>query len=389
MSEAGSLPEDDSGRDGPLVPRVRNQRPVNRASGRAITAVIFAVVVFVYLIRAILFPFVIAGAVAFVCTPLIEWMCRRTRLPRTPAAAIVFVVLVAVFGGLGYLALPSLVGEVKDTVSNLQGTLQHAIEGALGSGKIHILGDQTDASQLAKQAMDGLRKAVLQADVLELLAGGSVAGLFGIFLTIVLLFYFLAGGPTIGRGLRSLVPPKQRPLVEAMWAQLAPVLIRYFAGVGCVTIYAIIAAYLGLGLFLHLKNAVVLAVITGFAEMIPVVGPGAAAVIAGFAAIRSSHGFGEILGYIVYAVALRLSIDQFVGPLILGRAGRVHPTLIIFCFLTGGVLFNVVGVVLAIPVALTIKTVLATLYEEPVDREEKSDGASKGANLSHGQAKPA
>lgn len=48
----------------------------------------------------------------------------------------------------------------------------------------------------------------------------------------------------------------------------------------------------------------------------------------------------------------------------------MHPTLIIFCFLTGGILFNVV-VVLAIPVALTIRTVLKTLYEEPVDDEER------------------
>lgn len=383
MTQAAQIPSEETGRTGPLIPRVRDQKPINRASGRAIVAVIFAVVVFVYLIRTILFPFVIAAAVAFVCTPLIERMDRHTRMPRTAAAALVFAILVAIFALLGWLAVPSLVGELKETLGNLQGTVQHAIEGAFGSGQIHILGDQTDAATLTKQAMDGLRRTVLQANVLELLAGGGVAGIFGIFLTLVLLFYFLAGGPVIGRGLIALVPPLQRPLVEAMWAQVAPVLLRYFAGVGLVVIYAIIAAYLGLGLFLHLKHAVLLAVITGFAEMIPVVGPGAAAVIAGFAAIRSSHGFGEILGYIAYATALRLSIDQFVGPLILGRAGRVHPTLIIFCFLSGGVLFNVVGVILAIPVALTIKTVLATLYEEPVDNES---GAPDSLSS---QAKPA
>ena len=54
-----------------------------------------------------------------------------------------------------------------------------------------------------------------------------------------------------------------------------------------------------------------------------------------------------------------------------------------FCFLSGGVLFNVVGVILAIPVALTIKTVLATLYEEPVDNES---GAPDSLSS---QAKPA
>lgn len=385
MSAAAGLPYEISGRHGPLVPRVEGQEPVERASGRTIIAVVFLVIVFVYFIRSILFPFVIAGAIAFVCTPLIEKMCRRTRMPRTAAAAIIFFVLVAIFGFLGWLAVPSLVDEVKGTLSNLQESIQHGIEAAMGSGKIHLMGDQTDAAKLAKEALDGVRKAVLQASVLEMLVEGSVAGIFGIFLTVVLLFYFLAGGPVIGRGMIALVPPKQRPLVSAMSAQVAPVLLRYFAGVGGVVLYAIVAAYIGLGLFLHLQHAVVLAVITGFFEMIPVVGPAAAAVIAGFAAIRSSHGIGEILGYIAYATALRLSIDQFVGPMILGRAGRVHPTLIIFCFLTGGVLFNVVGVVLAIPVALTIKTVLSVLYEEP----DGDEGSAAKRDDHPVQAKPA
>jgi predicted PurR-regulated permease PerM len=48
----------------------------------------------------------------------------------------------------------------------------------------------------------------------------------------------------------------------------------------------------------------------------------------------------------------------------LGAAGRVHPVLIIFCFLAGGTLFGVIGVITAVPVALVIKTTLAVLYDE-------------------------
>ena len=54
----------------------------------------------------------------------------------------------------------------------------------------------------------------------------------------------------------------------------------------------------------------------------------------------------------------------------LGRAGRVPPVLVIFCFLSGGTLFGIVGIILAVPVALTIKITLATLYREPVSEEE-------------------
>jgi len=62
-------------------------------------------------------------------------------------------------------------------------------------------------------------------------------------------------------------------------------------------------------------------------------------------------------------VGLRgLSIDQLVGPIVLGRAAHVHPVLIIFSFLAGGIVLGVAGVILAVPVALVVKSTLATLY---------------------------
>jgi predicted PurR-regulated permease PerM len=99
--------------------------------------------------------------------------------------------------------------------------------------------------------------------------------------------------------------------------------------------------------------------------MIPVMGPGAAAVMAGLVAVRYATGIWPITGYAIYAAALRLSIDQLLGPLALGTAGRLHPVTIIFCFIAGGVLFGIVGVIMAVPIALGVKTCLAVLYDDP------------------------
>jgi predicted PurR-regulated permease PerM len=166
-----------------------------------------------------------------------------------------------------------------------------------------------------------------------------------------------------------LVPPKQRPFTIHVWSLLDPVLKRYFIGVLAVVTYAAIAAYVGLGVFLGIPHAVVLALLTGILEMIPVVGPGAAAVIAGLVAVHYAKGIGPILAYAAYATALRISIDQLFGPLVLGTAARLPPVLIIFCFLSGGLLFGVIGVILAVPVAVTVKVVLAILYDEPLPAE--------------------
>ena len=110
-------------------------------------------------------------------------------------------------------------------------------------------------------------------------------------------------------------------------------------------------------------------VVTGLLEMIPVAGPIASAVIAAIVAFEVADGTSEVIAFVIYAAVLRLSIDQIVGPLVLGRAGRIHPVLVIFCFLAGGLLFGVAGVIMAVPVALTVRATLATVYREPRRRQ--------------------
>jgi predicted PurR-regulated permease PerM len=129
-----------------------------------------------------------------------------------------------------------------------------------------------------------------------------------------------------------------------------------------VVAYATVAAYIGLGVILGIKQAVFLALLTGILEIVPFVGPTSAAVIAGLASLRTASGIINIVEYAAYATLLRLSIDQIVGPVVLGRAARVHPVLIIFCFLAGGIVLGIPGIILAVPIALLVKSALATIY---------------------------
>ena len=69
---------------------------------------------------------------------------------------------------------------------------------------------------------------------------------------------------------------------------------------------------------------------------------------------------------VAFVIGLRLSIDDLVGPLILGRAARVHPVVVILSFVCGAMLFGIVGLLLAMPVAVTVKTTLEHYYAEPV-----------------------
>jgi predicted PurR-regulated permease PerM len=337
-------------------------RSLDPGETRAVILAAAALAVFLYFIKFILLPFVLAAIVAYICTSPLDWVAKRTGWPRMLFAVLLFLAFLG-FGGLfSVFAAKRVAVEARGLAADLEQILENFAGQAIGDHPVQLLGRSITARQVVDSGLDQIRDWIGQTDQLALLAGYSLAAVMGAFLTVVLLFYFLTTGRRIAQGLLWIAPPHRRPLVRRIWARLDPVLTRYFLGMIVVVIYATTAAYVGLGFFLGIDHAFLLALLTGILETVPVVGPTSAAIIAGLISLRTATGFMSILNYTLYATALRLSIDQLVGPIVLGTAAHVHPVLIIFCFLAGGVVFGIPGIILAVPVALLIKSTLATLY---------------------------
>jgi predicted PurR-regulated permease PerM len=357
MNAVDPKEQDSQGPDGARATALREIAEV-----RAVVVTLAALALFVYLVGFIVLPFVIAGIIAYICTPLLDWLARRTKLPRPLFAVLLFLLLVGAAGLVAVVAGRHLVAETGSTVTDLQGTLDHLLHRAADGEPIRLFGRAIDLNEAVRTIGDRIHDWLGRPDRLMLVAGFGFAAVIGTFLTVVLLCYFLVGGKSVARGLFWLVPPSRRPLVAQIGARLDPVLKRYFVGLFVIVIYAVIAAYIALGVILGIDHAFLLALLTGILETVPIIGSTTAAVIAGLVSLHTATGLSSILAFALYAVLLRLSIDQIVAPLVLGSAANVHPVLIIFCFLTGAVLLGIPGVILAVPAALTVKAALATLY---------------------------
>ena len=336
------------------------------AASRSLTPLMLAVgaaALLLYLLRNVLLPFVIAAVTAYLCAPLIGWLTARTRLPRWAVALCVLAALMGTAALLAFVGLPPLLHQARGLLADLPGAVAGFMRAVIGTHSMQLLGSTVDAQRLADLTVGGLQQELTGAQLLKLV-GWSVAGFFGFMLVWVLHAFFLLDARAIAAGALWLVPPHRRPRAEQIWHELDPLLRRYFIGVAAVVAYAAIVAYLGLGLLLGLHHALVLALLTGVLEVIPIVGPLAAAVIAGLLAVQQAATSWDIWAYAGYATVLRLSIDQLVGPIVLGNAARVHPVVVIFCFLAGGTLFGMVGMILAVPAALLVKVTLSVLYRE-------------------------
>ncbi len=348
-----------------LSPRGADMRDIDSGEIRSVMLAAAALGVFLYLIRWILLPFILPAIIAYICTPGLDWLAEKTRWPRLLFAVLAFALIIGTAAAAGYFGAGTLLDELRGLSVDLQSTLEQLAAQAIGDRPVHLLGYTLTAQQIVQAALAHIRDWLEHSSNIGLLLGYGLASIMSMFLFVVLTFYFLASGKKLASSLLWLAPPHRRPLVRSIWKRLDPVLTRYFVGMILVMIYATAASYVGLGFFLGIHHAVLLALLTGALETVPVLGPTSAAVVAGLISLRTATGLMSIIDYALYATALRLSIDQLFGPIVLGRAAHVHPVLIIFCFFAGGIIFGIPGVILAVPVALLVKITLATLYGDP------------------------
>lgn len=317
-----------------------------------------------YVVRYALLPFVVAIVVGFVLDPLVHLLRHRLGWPRWIVATLLYLLLLAIVGGAGWLGGRIIANEVSYLASSWPDILHNLFQEVLGPNGRDVFGRHLTADELT-QAVAQWVKALLGAQVIAMAAAVGLGTILGIFLTFVLIAYFLISGPRLAEGAIRLLPPERRSSVRSMLPRVVPVLRRYLVGVAGVVAFTATAGWIGFGLVFGLPHAVLLSLTVGVLEIIPALGPFASAVLVGLTAIQQ-HSLWTAVGLGAYAVALRLVIDNLVGPIMLGSAARVHPVVVIFAFVTGASLFGVMGLLLAVPVAACTKLALDVYYAEPI-----------------------
>jgi len=333
-------------------------------SGRALLAIIFVVLVLAYLLRYVLLPFLIAAAIAYVVRPISRRLRERLHLPRIVAGLVVYFVVVGLLAAAGWWFAGSIATTVADAASQAPEILARLIRELFGP-QLQVFGQSLDPEAAAEQILGEARRWLLTPS--EIMTAGTFALALPVasILVFVLLFYFLLSGHRLADGALWLIPPAHRARVHAIAHRVDPVMRRYAIGVVVIVTYTASIAWLVLGLVFHLPYAALLSILVGVLELIPIIGPAISIALIGVSALQQEGGLWLIIGFMAFAIGLRVSIDQVVAPLVLGRAVTVHPVVVMFSFLVGATLFGILGILLAVPAAATIKVVLAAVYEDP------------------------
>ncbi len=309
-----------------------------------------------YLIRAILPPFIIALIIAYLLNPLVK-MLENFKVPRVLAIILVYTLVISAVAVVVLYGLPKIVKELNrfaDTVPYYTRQVQ---------GFIRSLQRDYSRSNIPESVKQVTDETIRRAEELLIstvrYVADSIIGLFSqvfsLIIAPVLAFYMLKDWETLGRYTFSLLPTGWREEAAFLFHEVDLVLTKFIRGHLLVAFIVGILTALGLAA-IGMKFALLLGILAGAADIVPYFGPifGAVPVMA-LALLQSKY-------QALYAAAVMLVVQQLesnvISPKILGDSLGLHPLVIIFVLLAGGKLFGIVGMLLAVPVTAVARIFL-------------------------------
>ena len=311
---------------------------------------------FLYLTRSILTPIVVAAIFAYIFNPLVNFFYHKIRLPRTLSILIIYSVLITLVVVFGVF----ITRQITNESSELRGYVQFAAEAA--RKEVNTLPGWLRPTVL--ETLTSLEKSkIFSTQYLFTFFPQAISRIVSVLIFLFAGFFFLKEGSTLMDKLLVYVPNDYKIDIEILLRRMTAVLGGYLRGQMFLVLLVSLALFIALSI-LGVRFALLLAIFSGFAEVIPIVGPILAASVAVLVVLISGvYNFSlnpltaGVVVVLIYFILRQLQ-DYFVTPYVMGRITKLHPFIIFFAVLSGERLFGLLGILLAVPTAGIIKICL-------------------------------
>lgn len=324
-------------------------------------AIVLGILWLMYELREIMVLLVVGYCIAYIMEPLLQKLERR-KVGRGVGVVLLVSALALVLLGLGLTAGPVLGREFSKLSENLPHYVRD-VQALINEQVMPFLPKEEPLDGVEGSVAGNLQTITSLANPSTVVAGLSSALLSGYSITLFLVnlallpfivFYLAVDFPNLHRQLLALFPRDLRPAVRRMALDIDHYVAAFVRGqiMVCTILFVLYAVGLGaLGLDLWL----LLAVISGFGNLIPYVGTLVGITLS---SIMAAVTYGS-LTYVWWVLGLFAVIQflegTFITPNIVGNKVGLSPLVIILALFAGGQLFGLLGVFLAVPLAAIIR----------------------------------
>jgi predicted PurR-regulated permease PerM len=322
------------------------------------TIVLLVFAAIIWLLKAMLLPFIIGMLVAYFLNPVVDGLSRH-KVPRWISSLAVlggFVLFVAL---LLVLILPiletqigALLGAIPDYLQRVRDHSLPWIENWLSQFEPEDVQKLRDA---AGQSVGNA--AALIGNLFKNIVSTSFALLDIVALMIVtpvVAFYMLNDWPRITSTIDSLFPQRYYDVIHSQLREIDTTLSGFLRGQAIVCL--ILGCYYSLGLTLAgLKYGAVIGIVAGVLTFIPYVGTSFGWISSLFLAMAQfDNNWSRIIPVIGVFFVGHILETYVLTPRFVGHRVNLHPVWILFALLAGASLMGFTGVLLAVPVAAVL-----------------------------------
>ena len=333
-------------------------------STRVILRIIFVILLVILVLRilakitGIILLLVLSIFFAYLVSPLVEFLRRprtigrrTTAIPKAVAIVFAYLIILAGIVFAIFVILPSLSNQFPEFATQAKSYWK-----TLGDKTQQII-EYSKLRRMPAPVVDAVNNAVPK--VIEAVTGavsdlataalGYVVYLPWLVLIPILGFFLLKDAESFRRSALLMLPRgRWRWRGDEFFQDVNSTLAAYIRAQ--LTACLLIGVICSLGFtVLRLPGALVMGVLAGFFEFVPLVGPVAIALMAAVLAMFSNGPFNAFL-VLLFLGVLRIAEDYAIYPRLIGQGIHLHPLAVIFAILAGEKLAGVAGIFLAIPV---------------------------------------
>ena len=337
------------------------------------TAVFAVTLVLLYVLGSILITILFSGLIAYVLLPLrnvivraMPWRDKRPELSRGIAVGLIFILAAGIFAGSMVLVLPRTIEESRELIEDLPTFFNSAritIEEWIGDYEEMV---PEDVRVQIEESLAGMGGVVLDAAWKVLpstfgLVSGTFSLIIGLATMPVLIFYLVKDSRQVGSGLMAPFPTTLRPYLLDI-AKIADTTLGSYLR-GQLILGVIVGSTVTVGLvILDVPFAVVLGVVAGITEMIPIVGPligGAIAILVTLATAPE-----KLIWVGLLYLGVQLVENTLLVPRVQAGTLNLHPVAVIFVIIIGGHFLGIWGIILGPPLVSMIRDIIQYLAHE-------------------------
>ena len=338
--------------------------------------VVIAIAYAFFLISEFILVMIASIVIASSIEPATLWAKRRG-IPRLPMVLLVYIASALLLAGLFYFLLLPLISEMAGFIKTLTIYSNSLTNGGVLSEMFRTqnLFGGLDTPVLIRELSSYLNSL---SNFLSQGIFSSISLVFGgvlnFVLILVLSFYLVVQEGGVSKFLKIITPLKHEQYVVSLWQRSQTKIGLWMQGQLLMSVLVMVLVYVGL-LIVGTPHALLLAVLAGVFELIPLFGATLAAVPALFIAYVSDGMTSTLIVAGLYIVIQQLE-GNLIYPLVVKKVVGVPPMVSIMALVIGGTLAGFLGVLISVPVAAAVMEFLSDLEERKIAQVAKNVSSS-------------